>query len=257
MIGDPLKTVTTGQSLQPSAATWNAFVAAAQAHLQKRLGATRPSISANGQALAIVQNTGSDVSRFGILSVTGSMLDPTDPNALPDFQQMVALQCGTPQAGTPFVITLEPIAAGGVGMAVVAGVVQCQVNVNSVGDQFAALDSSGILQSGASGPAQILWKASGTGSQWAIVNLGNPSAASVMLCRVVAAATGAQYTVIEQVANGAGFVDKPSASNITATNMAEATVGPGGAVDANTRVLVCNFGGNYVFDHPVYAKYLG
>jgi hypothetical protein len=78
-----------------------------------------------------------------------------------------------------------------------------------------------------------------------------------MLCRVVAAATGAQYTVIEQVANGAGFVDKPSASNITATNMAEATVGPGGAVDANTRVLVCNFGGNYVFDHPVYAKYLG
>jgi hypothetical protein len=256
MIGDPLKKVTTGQPFVPNAASWNAFADTARAHLQRQSNSAKPYRPALGDraTTALVQNTGSDVGRFGFLSITAPIVAPA--TNLDEFSNYLAFQCGAAAANTPFVITLEPIAANAVGMAVVAGAVQCQVNVNSASDQFAALDSSGILQSGASGPAQILWKASGTGSQWAVVNLGNPSTASTILCRVAAAATGAQYTVIEQVANGAGFVDKPGASNITATNMAEATVGPGGAVDANTRVLVCSFGGNYVFDHPVYAKYL-
>jgi len=74
----------------------------------------------------------------------------------------------------------------------------------------------------------------------------------------------AAYTLREQVATGPGqFANKTGTSDITAYNLAELSLGPGAAVDNDTIVMVSlllDTGDpptvRYVFDHPVYAKYL-
>ncbi len=87
--------------------------------------------------------------------------------------------------------------------------------------------------------------------------------AGATAARVTAALGGAAYRVREQVMNAAGqLVDKPGAADITAINLAELSLGPGGAVDAGTVVLITSVPAQgssaaaYVFDHPTYAKYL-
>lgn len=82
--------------------------------------------------------------------------------------------------------------------------------------------------------------------------------------RVVSSQSSAAYTVLEQLATGAGtFADKQGASNVTAHNLAELSLGPGAAVPDDTIVIVTVLMDNgspatirYVFDHPSYAKYL-
>ena len=82
--------------------------------------------------------------------------------------------------------------------------------------------------------------------------------------KIVSGGSGGVYVVREQIATGAGtFADKSGTSDFTAYNLAELTLGPGGAVDVGQIVLVtCQTdNGNpptvrYFFDHPAYAKYL-
>jgi hypothetical protein len=177
MIGDPLKKVTTGQPFVPNAASWNAFADAARTHLQKQSNSAKPYRPALGNrtTTALVQNTGSAVGRFGILSITGPIVSP-DTN-LDEFSNYLAFQCGAFDVTKPFVITLEPIGANAVGMAVVAGAVPCQVWLQAQTDQFADVNSAGNLQSGAFGSVQILWADTPSPANypalvWAIVRFG-------------------------------------------------------------------------------------
>jgi hypothetical protein len=98
--------------------------------------------------------------------------------------------------------------------------------------------------------------------QWVI--FVQAATAACCVARIVAAATGPYYTVHQMVASSTGFVDRPGAVDIQACNLAEATLGPGGAIDAGTRIILQaipssdgSAGIQYVFDHPAYAKYLG
>lgn len=87
---------------------------------------------------------------------------------------------------------------------------------------------------------------------------------SAFPARITGSSGGSSYTALEQVATGSGgFVDKSGAETITVYNLAEGSLGPGAAVETDTIVLVSMFMTNgmppvaqYVFDHPVYAKYL-
>lgn len=88
--------------------------------------------------------------------------------------------------------------------------------------------------------------------------------ASAIIARVIAPTGGAGYTVRPQDVNSQGqWIDKAGASNLTASNLAELSLGPGGAVDVDQRVVVWAIDDlqtppqvRYVFDHPAYAKYL-
>jgi len=91
-----------------------------------------------------------------------------------------------------------------------------------------------------------------------------PPSTSLFPARIVDSLGQAAYTVREQVCAGAGeFADKSGASDLTAHNLAELSLGPGAAVDDDTIVLVMEIADTsqppqtrYVFDHPAYAKYL-
>jgi hypothetical protein len=91
-----------------------------------------------------------------------------------------------------------------------------------------------------------------------------PAEDPVFPAKVISSQGSGAYAVHEQVATGAGtFADKPGASTVTAHNLAELSLGPGAAVDNDTILLVKTFRDTsnpptlrYVFDHPVYARYL-
>ena len=91
----------------------------------------------------------------------------------------MALSCVTPEAGVhegQFVILLEPLASGAVGRAAVAGVVVTRVNVPD--EAYSQADiadgvTGSLLAVESGGSAAILWRAGGTGVQWAVVRLAN------------------------------------------------------------------------------------
>ncbi|MFA6133392.1 MAG: hypothetical protein WC869_05170 [Phycisphaerae bacterium] len=99
--------------------------------------------------------------------------------------------------------------------------------------------------------------------RWVVfVRQGGSGQSSMFPAKVVAAISGAAYSVREQSCTGAGtFGDKSGTSNVTAYNLAELSLGPGAAVAVGVIVLataITDTGSTtrYVFDHPAYAKYL-
>ena len=101
-----------------------------------------------------------------------------------------------------------------------------------------------------------------TGGRWVVFLRPVPGA--FFPAKVVSSQGDGAYIVREQTATGAGtFADVAGAADLTAHNLAELSLGPGAAVDSNTIVLVLTLTDNgippmarYVFDRPMYAKYL-
>ena len=173
--------VIAGDPLNIPARTYNAFV-----ELANRAEGTLPIFgSTAGQgpaaAVSVQNNSGADVARFGVLGVDSPIFSPTA--SLVAFQEGIAINGVTPSSAShlgKFVVLLEPLANGKVGSACAAGLVPVQVNVANATDGFADVTGGDTskLTSGTSGAAQILWKAGGTGTQWAIVRLANPAPAA-------------------------------------------------------------------------------
>jgi hypothetical protein len=178
MAGDPFKRASSGDKLEIPAAAWNACLDAAEAHRQG--GAPPP---ANGpqqfrQAdIVLVKNSsGSTVSRFGVLGISGVIFTPSA--ALASFQNQVAFTGVTPTTADhkgKFVICLEPIANGKVGRAWIAGVCQVEIDVTDAAHKFAEVKNSDRTQlaSSGSGSARILYSPGGTGTKSCVVRFGN------------------------------------------------------------------------------------
>jgi len=91
-----------------------------------------------------------------------------------------------------------------------------------------------------------------------------PSATTTFPAKITNSQGDSEYIVREQIVTGeSSFADKQGASDISAHNLAELTLGPGGAVDTDTIVFVTKLTEDanpsnirYFFDHPAYAKYL-
>ena len=186
MATDPFAKVMPGQTLQIPAAAYNAFVDAARSHRGNQTDATSDPIREPGRAgLVPTRNdSGALVPRFGILGVDSPLFTPSD--ALDAFKRRVTLAGSTPADASHtgrFVIALEPIAPGALGMACASGL--CAVQVDFPPDdgrerRFVDIADgvTGNLKAGDSGAATILWREAGTGVRWAIVRLGGFTAQS-------------------------------------------------------------------------------
>lgn len=176
--GDPFRKVTTGSPLQIPAVTWNTILDMLADWKSRKHGGRGDGFQATQQAtVVLLHNTsGSAVGRHGVLSVVGPLLTPTQN--LNEFESSVKLAGYTPSSGTPgkFAITLEPIASGAIGRAVIAGVAIVQVEVTD--STHTRADTTSVttkLTSSLTGSAEILWRETGsTGLKWAIVRLGPP-----------------------------------------------------------------------------------
>jgi len=179
-VADALAKVRPGQPLRIPAAAYNAFVDAAKATRGVAQNTAREAQREQTRALTLIKNnSGATVPRLGVLGVDGPMFLPSD--APESFKRRAALTGSTPSEASHlgrFVVALEPIAPGAIGMACAAGLCAVQVEFPADGRERRFADiadgSTGNLKASDRGAATIVWKepASGGGVKWAIVRLG-------------------------------------------------------------------------------------
>ena len=176
-----LSKVQRGDPLIIPAAAYNAFIDAAVAHRRGRLGVGRLTSRDAGQSVVvpIKNNSGADRDRYDVLGIDGPLFDPaTYPDS---YKQQVALKGIAPVAPAhegSFAILLEPVAAGGIGQAAIAGLTIVKVNVPDAAAEafdFAEISNgqTGYLVKSATGTARVVTIESGTGTKWAVVSFGS------------------------------------------------------------------------------------
>lgn len=199
-MSDALRKVQSGQPLAIPASAYNAFIDAAvdlrqrTAHIGQD---TRPASLQPG--IVLVRNdSGSARARFEVLGIDSPVIAPTDNEV--EFKNHVAFKGVMPAVASHtgrFVVLAEPIASGKIGRAFTAGVCPIKLVVpDETQDWRFAEIADGVtahLEANSQGSAAILWRAGGTGVQWAIVRLGQPvSAQSVIFPVMLSQIGGAQ-----------------------------------------------------------------
>ena len=188
-MADPLRKVQSGDPLVITHEAYNAFVDAANAFQQSLHAGGQPAMprGVDRGMVLVKNNSGAAVGRFGILGVDGVVIDP-DVN-LPAFKQRIVLSGVTPADSThdaKFVIVQEPLEDGVVGLARAAGTSLVQLNIDDtidVTDQADVVAATTHLENQSGGSAAVVWRAGGTGLQWAVVRLvgrsGHPCANTI------------------------------------------------------------------------------
>jgi hypothetical protein len=211
-MADSFRKVRPGEPLAIPAAAYNAFVDAARESQARRLGQEQGSQQASRQTgIVFVRNdSGEDRERFDILGIETPIFTPTDDEDA--FKNQVALKGIIPTAVDhtgKFVILLEPIAAGEVGRACIAGVCPAWLYIADEGHTFADVydGDATMLRSAPTGSAQVIWKEEGTGPLWAVVRIGNQVTAAFP-AKLTAEDTPGEYGWEEQGLDANGdFID--------------------------------------------------
>ena len=201
-----MEKVRSGEAVTISAATWNAFIDAAnyvKDVRQNRRGAGLKSGVETG--IVLVQNAESGLrGRFSALVLCDIAVHP-DANE-DEFASCPPVFIGRAMTGDregwPYAILLEPLEGGQIGRAMVLGVVPAKVAIQDAEDGFAVPapgSTTGALQSNSAGAARILWKAGGAGEQWCILQLGGAGAGgggdNAYMCKVTDGSAAAGYRV--------------------------------------------------------------
>lgn len=194
-----LSKVGRGQRFRPAADDWNAFVDAALAHRAGLLDV------ASGQAARTAQPTlvrvrndadpAADFDQFAPVILDDILISFADNEA--EFRSrppvFKAVAPSAQNLDKPMAIVQQPLKDGETGKALACGVTPAQVDVASEGHRSAEIATEG-LKSADAGPVRILWKAPGTGLQWAIVLLGGGGGGdSLMIAELTEAVSSTEY----------------------------------------------------------------
>lgn len=187
MPGNAFKKVQPGQRLQISAEAYNAFIDAALAVREHKQFGTEASPFFRQSGVVKVKNaSGSDQARFAILGLDSPIIQPADN--LSEFQRQVTFQGVVPvqndHAGR-FAVLLEPLPAGQIGLAVVAGVVPVRLTVdpNRLYNHAEIIPGNTTqLRNLPHGSARVLWiEDTDSTERWAIVRLDDSDAQAHVL----------------------------------------------------------------------------
>ncbi|MDX9981782.1 MAG: hypothetical protein RBU25_17305 [Lentisphaeria bacterium] len=192
-----LKKVGRGQRFRPAAGDWNAFVDAALAHRAGLLDVASGQAARTSQpCLVRVRNDAeADLDQFAPVILDDILISFADNEA--EFRSrppvFKAVAPSSENLDLPLAIVQQPLKDGETGRALVCGVTPAQVNIASEGHRSVELAAEG-LKSADSGPARILWKAPGTGLQWAIVLLGGGGGGdSLMIAELTDVISSTEY----------------------------------------------------------------
>ncbi|WP_020472438.1 hypothetical protein [Zavarzinella formosa] len=160
--GIPNKHVQPGELFQPSAAIWNQVI---DLLAGRRGGIVRPANPETSVEIFVRNDTDGTVPQYGVLAVGDPVINPADN--LNGFKNSKLVKGTTPTASSVICVTQEPIAAGKIGRAVVAGLTQVQIDVGDAAHTYASPTSSTEkVVSGSTGRFHITFNASGTGVVW-------------------------------------------------------------------------------------------
>ncbi|GIW90213.1 MAG: hypothetical protein KatS3mg109_0645 [Pirellulaceae bacterium] len=174
MPGDPFRKVQAGQPLQIPAAVWNAMLDVVRAARNEQhtvdhatpTGITRPGIITVRNATGVAQD------RFDVIGLDGPIVGPADN--LREFESRVAFDAVVPTENHfgRFAILLEPLRAGAIGRAVIAGVTPARLYVDASLYAYARPrpGDTHALDSVPHGPARTVWSENVASSpRWAII----------------------------------------------------------------------------------------
>jgi len=207
-----LRKVLAGEQFVAPAATWNAFIDAAQDFKDRTADIGRQPVAGfRSSGIVTVKNESGGARRqFDILGLGEPIFLPggggsSGENAEQSFRNFVAFRGVMPVEDEhvgKFVVLIEPLAAGAVGKGCVSGVCQVRVNVTDEDHEFAEMADSktDMLESGDTGSAKILWKEEGTGQKWAVVHLGASASVVAIYARITSGGgDGGTYTSWREV----------------------------------------------------------
>jgi len=167
--------VKTGQKFSVKAETWNSFIDAADFVKQQQadVNSSAPRRDTKPGVVMLRNNTGSALEQFKVVSVGDLIIKPADNeqefrNNAPVFE---AEKITGNNKDKPFGILQRPLAKSECGFAMVTGITPVKINIGSASHEYAEPDSSG-LKSAETGAVRIIWKETGTGTKWAVAQLG-------------------------------------------------------------------------------------
>ena len=176
----PLKKVSSGDPFEPTADTWNSFVTAAQYVQQRQINITS---SVRGRdtkpGIVLVRNkSGEDCFQFAALGIDDVIIKPGGAGEQEFRNRTLTFDCKklgdidqAKRHEMRFVILQEPIAQDKCGRAMISGTTPVVLDVKDEKHEYAwpLADNSALLESAPVGVCRILWKQSGTGEKWAVV----------------------------------------------------------------------------------------
>lgn len=185
-MADPLQKVKSGDPLKLSATAWNRFIDTALKVDRQKTSVANDSEPDRRQVGEIwVRNDASGNVNLDALSVVGLRQPLVLPSDSPETFKYgpVVVSASEPttvnigdlsHASGRLAVLQEPIAVGKIGRALVVGVTAVKLNVTHDRDEWADVASgvTATLQTGPTGAGRILWKESGTGTKWGVVQLG-------------------------------------------------------------------------------------
>src|SRR5262245_10332354 len=125
--GDDFRRVQSGDPLRIPAAVYNRLLDSLEGAGPSQ-GAGTPGVAARSPTVVKVRtSSGADRAQFEVLGLAGPLVTPA--SRLASFREQVTFDGVLPAAGHAgkFAVLLEPVPQGGIGRAVVAGVVQVQL----------------------------------------------------------------------------------------------------------------------------------
>lgn len=180
-----MRKMSRGERIAIAHQDYNRWQDAGAAKALERLG-NMPGLSDNDsshEGIILVKNTlPRRLKRYSVLGLRGTIPDPLmSEQQSTDFQDRIALKGETPSSVTTgrFCVIQTDAEIGEVVPALVSGVTPCRLNIQSLTDEFAdietddTVDQTRWLKTGGSGAAQILYHPEYTGEQWGVVRLSN------------------------------------------------------------------------------------
>ena len=167
-----MEKVRPGQKFKANAETWNSFIDAAEYVKMMRGGMSGEMQRKDSKSgIVLARNaTGQTMEQFAAISLGDLIIKPAENDAEfrsnPPVFEAIAVS-----AGKTLTILQQPLADTECGSAMLVGITPAKLTVSNEAHKFAS-PGSGTLNSSESGSAQILWKESGTGEKWAVLQLG-------------------------------------------------------------------------------------
>lgn len=173
-----MKKVKSREKFSVKAETWNSFINAAEFVKQRQADMNSQTGRRDTKSGTVMLRNGTDeaLGQFALVCIGDLIITPTDNEQ--EFRNKTPVFEAVPLSGSnkdkPFAVLQKPLAKKECGIALVAGITPAKINVSSESHEYAEASADG-LKSSDSGAVRILWKESGTGEKWAIVNLGSAS----------------------------------------------------------------------------------
>ena len=164
--GDPVSAI--------SADAYNELLDLVEDHRQSKPAAEVDHKPQPQRHVRVRNDTGGDLNQYAVVGIAGPVIGPgTNTEA---FKQELAISGVTPADPDHlgrFVVLQQPLKAGAIGDAVLAGLTIVKLDVTNNDDEHAdIIDGDATALGTGKGSARVLWTGSGTGPVWALVFLG-------------------------------------------------------------------------------------